>query len=121
MKVRVNPLVSILLFIAASSLLLYLLQRRQTRTNQPNAARSAFVKTSINGRLIFKSLRLGVQSIRVDNDTQTFRFKPELSAGGAFFHAHTEEGDSIIKQAGATDILVKNNSSATVFATIPVE
>ncbi len=108
MKFRINPLISILLIVAVSSLLLYLLQKRQADEATAAPVQQIFVGAGIKGRLTFKSLRYGVQSIRVDNDTQIFRFKPDLTSNGLFFHVHTELGDSIIKEQDKMEVVVKN-------------
>lgn len=121
MKFRLNPLLTILLLVIASSTLLYWLQQRQLRHTSSNPASNAFVQAEIRGRLTYKSLRSGIQSIRVDNDSETFRFRPELTPEGNFFHVDTELGDSIIKQKDSLAIMVKTNVGSLTYTAAPAD
>lgn len=121
MKPRINPLISILFFVVVSSLLLYFVALQTDGKYKATPSQKLFAATTINGKLVFKSLRFGVQLIRVDNDTQTFRFRPHISSNGSLFHANTSLGDSIIKKKYSLEIKVKGTDALTSYIADAVE
>lgn len=118
---KLNPLLLIVLMVAASSLLLYLLEQRSAAHTAIARSRNPVVSASIKGKLVFKSFRQGVQSIRVDNDPRTFRLLPEISSEGYLFKAYAGIGDSILKSANANSIWVKDSAAVVAFHFSPAE
>lgn len=117
---KINPLLIILLIIAGVSMLLYYMGQYANRKKTEDQGKDVFNTTSIKGKIVFKYLRSGVQSIRVDNDSQTFYFRPKISGDGFLFHAHTALGDSMLKPAGAPLIIIKDSATVVEYLFEPV-
>jgi hypothetical protein len=116
MRIGFNPLRDMLLTIIAISLLIYFLVRWNTNhSNQIHPSYLLFDSSNIKGKVDTISIRFNLEALKVDNSDQEYLFAPNITEEGAFFHAYTEKGDSIIKPPYSKVVIVKGKDTSYTY------
>jgi hypothetical protein len=117
MKRSFNPLRDMLLTIVAMSLLMYFLISKRV-TGEADMLHQVFLQfdsSDIKGKVDTISFQNNMETFKVDNSQKEYLFAPDITKEGAFFHAYTEKGDSIIKPPFSKVVVVKGKQNAYAY------